>query len=107
MRKERIHRTLSPGLYLTLPYCRLAIVPNLEPDVCDCCAFVIEIMLDDIMVTTTAATTIMIGGLVINVCLLLGVTITRVVYTCVDINLFTLEINLFYIGMLSGVNYDK
>jgi hypothetical protein len=57
-------------------------------------------MLDDIMVTTTAATTIMIGGLVINVCLLLGVTITRVVYTFVDIN-------LFYIGMLSGVNYDK
>jgi hypothetical protein len=59
------------------------------------------------MVTTTAATTIMIGGLFINFGLLLGVTITHIVYTCVDINLFTLDTNLFYIGMLSGVNYDK
>jgi hypothetical protein len=52
----------------------LAIVPNLEPDICGCCACVIDIMLDNVMVTTTAATTIMIGGLVMNVCLLLGVT---------------------------------
>ena len=50
----------------------LAIVPNLEPDICGCCACVIEIMLDDIMITTTAVT-IMVGGLVINVCLLLDV----------------------------------
>ena len=65
-------------------------------------------MLDDIMVTTTtAATTIMIGGLAVNVCLLLGIIIIRVVYTCADINLFTLDINLFYIRMLSSVNYDK
>jgi hypothetical protein len=52
----------------------LAIVPNLEPDICGCCACVIDIMPDNVMVTTTAATTIMIGGLVMNVCLLLGVT---------------------------------
>jgi hypothetical protein len=52
----------------------LAIVPNLEPDIWGCCACVIDIMLDDIMVITTAAITIMIGGLVINICLLLGVT---------------------------------
>jgi hypothetical protein len=52
----------------------LAIVPNLEPDICGCCACVIDIMLDDVIVTTTAATTIIIGSLVINVYLLLGVT---------------------------------
>jgi hypothetical protein len=76
--------------------------------VCACCAFVIDVMLDDIMVTTTtAATTIMIGGLAVNVCLLLSIIIIRVVYTCADINLFTLDINLFYIRMLSSVNYDK
>jgi hypothetical protein len=70
---DSIHRTLSSGR-LELPYCRLAIVPNLEPDICGCCACVIDIMLDDVIVTTTAATTIIIGSLVINVYLLLGVT---------------------------------
>ena len=49
----------------------------------------------------------MIGGLAVNVCLLLGIIIIRVVYTCVDINLFTMDINLFYIGRLSGVIYEK
>jgi len=70
---DSIHRTLSSGR-LELPYCRLAIVPNLEPDICGCCACVIDIMLDDVNLTTTAATTIIIGSLVTNVCLLLGVT---------------------------------
>ena len=46
----------------------------LVPDICGCCACVIEIMLDDIMVITTAAITIMIGGLIINDCVLLCVT---------------------------------
>jgi len=70
---DSIHRTLSSGR-LELPYCRLAIAPNLEPDIYGCCACVIDIMLEDVIVTTTAAITIVIGSLVINVCLLLGVT---------------------------------
>jgi hypothetical protein len=64
-------------------------------------------MLDDIMVITIAATTIMIGGLVMNICLLLGVTkkykcITG--YTCVDI---TLVAQTYFTSECCLVCYEK
>ena len=85
---------------VALPYCRLAIVPNLEPDICACCAYAIDI--HDIMIITTA---IMIGGLVMNICLLLGVTKKCITgYTCVDI---TLVAQTYFTSECCLVCYEK
>jgi len=50
-----------------LPFCRLAIVPDLEPDVC---ALAIDAILADVIIIAAAAA-IMISLLVVKTCLLL------------------------------------
>jgi len=45
-----------------------AIVPNLEPDVCGCCALAIDATLADVIAVTRTATTTMISGLAVNAC---------------------------------------
>ena len=68
--KSQAPETIQAG-FPSFPFCRLAIVPNLEPGCC--CALTIDATLKDVIIATTAATTIITSGLAIKTCLFFGV----------------------------------
>jgi hypothetical protein len=65
--KSQAPETIQAG-FPSFPFCRLAIVPNLEPGCC--CALTIDATLKDVIIAATAAITIIISGLA---CLFFGI----------------------------------
>ena len=83
--KSQAPETIQAG-FPSFPFCRLAIVADLEPG--DCCALTIDTTLEDVIIATTAATTIIVSGWAIEACLFFRVikdTIARSLISSISV----------------------